>query len=64
MEVHSINETAFRFLNIAVEQINNEGIFALPLANSQGNVVNDATGERILGIFNIAEVASISRTVE
>ena len=64
VEVHSISEEAFRFLNIAIEQINNEGIFAVPLANSIGNVVNTATGERALGIFNVAEVASIRRVVE
>ena len=64
VEVHSISQTAFRFLNIAIEQINNEGIFAVPLANSIGNVTNVATGERVLGIFNIAEVASVRRIVE
>ncbi|MEO0341399.1 MAG: DUF4249 domain-containing protein [Bacteroidota bacterium] len=64
VEVHSISEEAFRFLNIAIEQINNEGIFAVPLANSIGNVTNVASGERVLGIFNIAEVASVQRTVE
>ncbi|RMF04321.1 MAG: DUF4249 domain-containing protein [Bacteroidetes bacterium] len=64
VEVHSINEAAFRFLNIATEQIQNEGLFATPLANAPGNVIHTATGESILGIFTIAEVASMEREVE
>jgi hypothetical protein len=63
VEVHSINRTAYDFLNIATEQIQNEGIFAVPIANAPGNVVNEATGEAILGIFNVAAVASAARTV-
>jgi hypothetical protein len=63
VEVHSINRTAYDFLNIATEQIQNEGIFAVPIANAPGNVVNEATGETILGIFNVAAVASAERMV-
>ena len=63
VEVHSISRTAFDFLNIATEQIQNEGIFAVPIANAPGNVVNEATGETILGIFNVAAVASAARVV-
>ena len=63
VEVHSISRTAFDFLNIAVEQIQNEGIFAVPIANAPGNVRNEATGETILGIFNVAAVASAARVV-
>jgi len=62
-EVHSINLTAYRFLNIAQEQITNEGIFAVPVANAPSNIVNTTTGEAILGIFNIAEVAGIEEEV-
>lgn len=64
IEVHSINEAAFRFLSIAVEQITNEGIFASPLANAKSNIFESTTNEPILGIFNVAEVASISKLVE
>ncbi len=64
VEVHSISQEAFRFLSIALEQIQNEGLFAVPLANARGNVTNTETGDRILGIFNVAEVGSITRTVE
>jgi hypothetical protein len=64
VEVHSINDAAFQFLNIATEQIQNEGLFATPLANAPGNVINMTTGAPILGIFTIGEVASIERRVE
>ena len=63
VEVHSINEVAFQFLNIAVEQILNEGIFASPLANAPSNIVDAETGDRVLGVFNVAEVASITMEV-
>ncbi|NRB63259.1 MAG: DUF4249 domain-containing protein [Saprospiraceae bacterium] len=64
VEVHSISREAFTFLNIAFEQILNEGIFAVPLANAVGNIADVETGEKVLGIFNIAQVHSMSRTVE
>lgn len=64
VEVHSINEAAFRFLSIAVEQITNEGLFASPLANSKSNIFNATNNDPILGIFNVAEVASIEKIVE
>ena len=63
-EVHSINEVAFRFLNIAVDQINNEGIFSIPIANSPSNIFEADSQEPILGIFNVAQVSSIEKTVE
>ncbi|MEM6396159.1 MAG: DUF4249 domain-containing protein [Bacteroidota bacterium] len=63
-EVLSISQDAFRFLNVASEQVTNEGIFALPVANSPGNIFNERDGEPILGVFNIAEVASLGRRVE
>lgn len=62
-EVWSISNTAFQFLSIALEQIDNSGIFAVPIANARGNV-SDESGANVLGIFNVAEVASISRVVE
>jgi hypothetical protein len=64
IEVHSISNTAFNFLQIALEQIQNEGIFAVPVANSIGNVSNTTTNELVLGIFNIAEVNSMERIVD
>lgn len=64
VEVHSINQVGFEFLNIAIEQILNEGIFASPVANARGNIFNSNTNEPVLGVFNIAQVASLERIVE
>lgn len=66
VDIWSISEEAYLFLNIAGEQIANgeSGIFALPVANSPGNVVNVDTGEPVLGIFNVAASARAERTVE
>lgn len=66
VEVWSLSQEAFLFLNIASEQIANgdAGIFALPVANSPGNVFNVNTEERVQGFFNVAAVARAERTVE
>lgn len=66
VEIWSISQEAYLFLNVASEQIANgeSGIFALPVANSPGNIFNVNTEERALGVFNVAAVASIERTVE
>lgn len=62
-EVHSISNEAFRFLNIVAEQITNEGIFAVPIANAPGNITNMTNEDGVLGFFNIAQVASIEKIV-
>lgn len=58
-EIYSISNEAFRFLQIVQEQTTNgeNTIFALPVANSRGNVI-DSAGERVLGVFNVAAVSS------
>lgn len=63
VEVHSISNVAWQFMSIAFEQIENEGIFAVPIANAQGNI-SSSSEEKILGIFNVAQVASIGKRVE
>ena len=66
VEIWSISQEAYLFLNVASEQIANgeNGIFALPVANSPGNVVNVTTEQPALGVFNVAAVARVERTVE
>ncbi len=64
VEIHSVNNIAWQFLSIAFEQIENTGIFALPIANARGNIRDEESGELILGIFNVAEVVSESIVVE
>lgn len=66
VEIWSISQEAYLFLNVAAEQIANgeSGIFALPVANSPGNIVNVDTEEPVLGIFNVAASARAEKTLE
>lgn len=63
-EIHSISNEAFRFLQLVQEQTTNgdNSIFALPVANSKGNVY-DSNGDRVLGVFNVAAISSLEVTV-
>lgn len=65
-ELHSISNEAFFFLQIAQEQMTNgdNGIFSLPIANAQGNIINQSTEKFVLGIFNVAEISSAETFVE
>lgn len=66
VEIHSISNFTFDFLTIAFEQMTNSdnGIFAIPLANTKGNVINQSTGKAALGIFNVAAVSSDEAIIE
>ena len=66
VEIHSISNEAFFFLETARDQMTNgdNTIFALPLANARGNVLNMNGGDNPLGIFNVAAVSSLSRVIE
>ncbi len=57
-EIYSISNEAFRFLQIVQEQTTNgdNSIFALPVANSRGNI-RDENGDLVLGVFNVAAVS-------
>jgi hypothetical protein len=57
-EIYSISNAAFRFLQIVQEQTTNgdNSIFALPVANSRGNI-RDENGGLVLGVFNVAAVS-------
>ena len=61
VEIHSINNDAFFFLDVARDQMTNgdNTIFALPLSNADGNIVNVSGGEEPLGVFNVAAVSSL-----
>ncbi|MDF1696900.1 MAG: DUF4249 domain-containing protein [Saprospiraceae bacterium] len=64
-EIHSISNEAFRFLQIVQEQTTNgdNSIFALPVANSKGNVFKE-NGDRVLGVFNVAAISKMEKIVE
>ncbi len=65
VELLSINNQAFNFLEIARDQINNgdNGIFSIPLANTRSNV-SASDGSLVLGFFNVAGVSVVSRVIE
>ena len=66
VEIHSITPTAFRFLDIARDQMTNgdNTIFAIPLANTSGNMTSSQAGEDVLGIFNIAAISERGARIE
>ena len=66
VEIHSIAPFVFNFLSIARDQMTNgdNTIFAIPLANTTGNVSSSVAGEDVLGIFNVAAVSSLGARIE
>ena len=66
VEIHSINLPVFRFLETARDQMRNgeNTIFAIPLSNTRGNVVDAATGKLALGVFCVSAVSSLEIEVE
>jgi hypothetical protein len=66
VEIHSMSTDAFNFMEIARDQISNgnNGIFGLPLANTDGNISRIDDGSMALGFFNIAAVSSLEKIVD
>lgn len=66
VEIHSISNEAFEFMEVARDQLQNgsNGIFASPITNTVGNVTSNDTDEIVLGVFNIAQVTSMEVEVK
>jgi hypothetical protein len=64
VELWSLTDEAFLFLTVAQEQVQNGGIFAVPLANAPGNVFRVDTREPVLGFFHVAGARRAVRTFE
>ena len=64
VELWSLTDEAFLFLTVAGEQVQNGGIFATPLANAPGNILNVGAGTQVLGFFNVAAVSTAHRTFQ
>jgi len=64
IEIHSLTRSTFEFMEVMRDQLINgqNGIFAEPVANARGNIVNESGDEEILGIFNVAAV-SVSESI-
>ena len=66
VEIHSISNDAFSFLEIMRDQLLNSfnGIFAEPLANTKGNIVHANGDKTVLGVFNVSAVSAVEATIE
>lgn len=69
VEIHSITQEAFTFLNEVVIQTNRPGgfaeLFSTPLANVPTNIYNvDAAGSKAVGFFNVAAVSGAGKKLE
>jgi len=65
VEIHSISNSTFAFMELLRDQLLNgqNGIFAEPLANSPSNIMS-SDGSPVLGAFNIARVSSLEVVIE
>ena len=64
VEVWSLTEEAFRFLQNAVEQIENgeSALFSVPVVSTRGNVVDVDAGEFVPGMFSVSAVSRAEAT--
>jgi len=66
VELHSISNSAFAFLEIMRDQLQNSSntIFAEPLANTRGNINHETGDDTVLGVFNVSAVSVAERIIE
>ena len=68
VEIHSITNDAFIFLNETSLQIDRPGgfaeLFATPLSNVPTNIVSSDPSERVAGFFSVSAVESNSSTLD
>lgn len=66
VEIHSISNEAFYFLEIVRTQLTNSQntIFAEPLTNTTGNVINTTDSEEVLGMFVVSAIAEKEITIQ
>lgn len=66
IEIHSLSLVAFDFMQLARDQMlnGNNTIFATPIANTTGNIVNLTTQKEVLGIFNVAAISAAEKVIE
>lgn len=65
VEIHSISNSTFSFLELVRDQLLNgrNGIFAEPLANAPSNI-SASDESTVLGVFNVAQVTSMEIVIE
>lgn len=64
VEIHSISNEAFFFLEVLRDELlnSNNGIFATPAANTPTNI-SASDGSPVIGFFNVASVSSLTDTI-
>ncbi len=64
VEIHSISNEAFFFLEVLRDELqnSNNGIFATPAANTPTNITS-SDGSPVIGFFNVASVSSLTDTI-
>lgn len=65
VEIHSITNEAFFFMEVLRDQLLNSsnGIFAEPLANTPTNIIAADQSEAVIGFFNVASVSTMTDTI-
>ena len=64
VELHSISNSAFFFMELLRDQLLNSsnGIFAEPLANTNGNIIS-SDGSEVLGFFNVSSASVLEAEI-
>lgn len=66
VEIHAMSNDAFFFMESVRDQLLNSlnTIFAEPITNTPGNIVNLTDDEEVLGIFTAGAISSLEITIE
>jgi hypothetical protein len=66
VEIHSITEEGFFFMETARDQMVNgdNTIFAIPLSNTRSNIIRQSDQKRALGFFCVSAVSEATRIVQ
>lgn len=65
VELWSLNQDAYSFLQQMVTQANNDGLFSVPAANIRSNIldISGSAQDEVLGVFSVSSVSINSITI-
>lgn len=66
VELHSLNSSAYQFLDQLVNSSGNDGLFAVPLSNIRSNIF-DAAGnpqDEVLGLFSLSAISKFEVIIQ
>jgi len=66
VEIHTLNPEIFGFFETTRDQLitGRSGIFAEPLANATGNIVNLDSEKEVLGVFCVSDISSLDYIIQ